>query len=163
MSVPFCHRNTQLSNYKTFRRLDWTCVCLCSCLSCPAQKLLMFWSVLYCFLQPAWWCHILPHYLISGFIFGRHLSSIKCVFWFSLQLFSVTFLIPRRIKRDTRAAQWETGKVVLKIAYKTDVIVCRICEVGDLELPIAGIDTPAARIGTWETVRQDGGALATVH
>ena len=35
--------------------------------------------------------------------------------------------------------------------------------VGDLELPTDGVGTPAARIGTWETVRQDGGALATVH
>jgi len=41
--------------------------------------------------------------------------------------------------------------------------VCTVCEGGDLELPKDGIGTPAARIGTWETVRQDGGALATVH
>ena len=63
----------------------------------------------------------------------------------------------------TRAVQWKTGKVVLKIACKTDVIVCRVCEGGDLELPIDGVGMPATRIGTWETVRQDGGALATVH
>jgi hypothetical protein len=53
----------------------------------------------------------------------------------------------------TRAVQWKTGKVVLKIACKT----------GDLELPIDGVGTPATYIGTWETVRKDGGALATVH
>ena len=41
--------------------------------------------------------------------------------------------------------------------------MCRGCEGGDLELPIDGIGTLAARIGTRETVRQDGGALATVH
>ena len=64
---------------------------------------------------------------------------------------------------NTRAVPWKTGKVVLKIACKTDVIVWRVCEGGDLELPIEGVDTPATRIGTWETVRQDGGALATVH
>ena len=63
----------------------------------------------------------------------------------------------------TRAVQWKTGKVVLKIACMTDIIVCRVCEGGDLELPIDGVGTPAARIGTWETVRQDDGALATVH
>jgi len=34
---------------------------------------------------------------------------------------------------------------------------------GDLELPTDGIGTPEACIGIWETVRQDGGALATVH
>ena len=65
--------------------------------------------------------------------------------------------------RGTRAVQWKTGKVVLKIACKTDVIVCSECEGGDLELPIDGVGTHATRIGTWETVRQDGGALATVH
>ena len=45
----------------------------------------------------------------------------------------------------------------------TGVTVCKVCEGGDLELPIDGIGTPAARIGTWETVRQDGNALATEH
>ena len=63
----------------------------------------------------------------------------------------------------TRAVQWETGKVVLKIACTTDIILFRVCEGGNLELPIDGAGTPAARIGTWETVRQDGGALATMH
>jgi hypothetical protein len=63
----------------------------------------------------------------------------------------------------TRAVLWENGKVVLKTACTTDIIVCRLCEGGDLELPIDGVGTPAARIGTWETVRQDGCALATVH
>ena len=65
--------------------------------------------------------------------------------------------------KHTRVVQWKTGKVVLKITCKTDVIVCRVCEGGDLELPIDGVGTPATRIGTWETVRQDGGALAKVH
>jgi hypothetical protein len=40
---------------------------------------------------------------------------------------------------NTRLVQWETGKVVLKIAYMTDIIVCRVCESGDLELPIDGV------------------------
>jgi hypothetical protein len=33
-------------------------------------------------------------------IFGKTLFSMKCVFWFSLQLLFVTFLILRRIQRD---------------------------------------------------------------
>jgi len=41
----------------------------------------------------------------------------------------------------------------------TDIIVCRLCEGGDLELSIDAL----ARVGTWETVGQDGGALGTVH
>jgi hypothetical protein len=66
------------------------------------------------------------------------------------------------ICQNTRVVQWETGKMVLKIAYMTDIIVCRVCGGSDLELPIDGVGTPAARIVTWKTVRQDGGALATV-
>ena len=54
-------------------------------------------------------------------------------------------------------------KSCVKITCTTDVIVCKLCEGSDLELPIEGVGTPAAGIGTWETVRQDGGALATVH
>jgi len=41
--------------------------------------------------------------------------------------------------------------------------VCGVYEDGDLELPIDGVGKPATLIGTRETVRQDGGALATVH
>jgi hypothetical protein len=44
----------------------------------------------------------------------------------------------------------------------TDMNVFRVCEGGELELPIDGIGTPAACIGPWEIVRPDGGALATV-
>ena len=33
-------------------------------------------------------------------IFEKKLSDIKCVFWFSLQSLSETFLILRRIERD---------------------------------------------------------------
>jgi hypothetical protein len=41
-----------------------------------------------------------PHYYINGTIFGKTLLNIKCVFWFSLQLLSETFLILRIIQRD---------------------------------------------------------------
>jgi hypothetical protein len=44
--------------------------------------------------------HIFPHYLINGTIFVKNLLNTKCVFWFSLQLLSETFLIPRRTQRD---------------------------------------------------------------
>ena len=67
-----------------------------------------------------------------------------------------------RISVITSAFQWKPGKFLLKIACKPDIL-CRVCEGGDRELPIDGVGTPAKRIGTWETVRQDGGALATVH
>ena len=49
-------------------------------------------------------CLVVPcfflHYLINGTILDKKLVTIKCVFWFSLQLFSELFLILRRIKRD---------------------------------------------------------------
>jgi hypothetical protein len=44
-----------------------------------------------------WRRHICRHYLIKSTIFGKKLMNIKCVFWFSLQLFSRTFLVLRRI------------------------------------------------------------------
>jgi hypothetical protein len=95
-------------------------------------------------------------------------SRFSLIHFSSLVPYFSRFLIPgtteiEEEENDTRAVQWETGKIVLKIVCRTDVIVCRVCKDGDLELPINGICTPAARIGTWETVRQDGGALATVH
>jgi hypothetical protein len=57
-------------------------------------------AVLYNYLWPVWLYHIFPHYLINGTIFGKLLLNIKCVFWFSVQLLSETFLILRRIQRD---------------------------------------------------------------
>ena len=41
-----------------------------------------------------------PHYLINGTIFGKRLLNTKCLFWFSVQLLSETFLILRRSARD---------------------------------------------------------------
>ena len=54
----------------------------------------------YCHLRPLWLYHIFRHYLINGTIFWKKLLKIKCVFWFSIQLLSQTFLILRRIQRD---------------------------------------------------------------
>jgi hypothetical protein len=62
-------------------------------------------------------------------------------------------LISRTTVINTRAVQWGPGEV-LKITCATYVIVCRICEGGEPELPIDGAGTPAARIGTWETGRR---------
>jgi hypothetical protein len=50
--------------------------------------------------------HIVTSFVPSGFtrffdindtIFGKELLNVKCVFWFSVQPFSRTFLIVRRI------------------------------------------------------------------
>ena len=45
--------------------------------------------------------HIFPHYLTNGMIFGKKLLDIKRLFYFFLQLLCETFLILRRIQRDT--------------------------------------------------------------
>ena len=59
---------------------------------------------LYFRLWPVWHYHIFPHCLINGTIFTifkkNKLFFIKCVFQFSLQLLSETFLILRRVHRD---------------------------------------------------------------
>jgi hypothetical protein len=57
-------------------------------------------AVLYCHMWPVWLYHIFPHYLINGTIVGEKLLNIKCVFLFSLQLLSETFVILKRIQRD---------------------------------------------------------------
>jgi hypothetical protein len=54
----------------------------------------------YCYLWPARLYKIFPHYLINDTIFGKTLLNLKCVFWFSVQLLSETFLILRRTLRD---------------------------------------------------------------
>ena len=43
---------------------------------------------------------ILPHELSNGTIFEQMLLNIKCVFGFSLQVWSETFLILSRVWRD---------------------------------------------------------------
>ena len=57
-------------------------------------------SVLYCHPWSIWLYHIFPHYVINGTIFERNLFNTKCVFWYSLQLLSEIFIIPRRILRN---------------------------------------------------------------
>ena len=65
------------------------------------------------------------HYLMNGAIFGKRLLNTKCVFWFSLQLLSETFLIIRRIKRDIVInVHWSSCKVpviLVKIGMKREI------------------------------------------
>ena len=58
------------------------------------------WAVSYCHLWPVWLCQIYPHYLINDMIFEKKLLNLKFVFWFSLQILSETFLIPRTTEWD---------------------------------------------------------------
>jgi len=49
----------------------------------------------YCNLWPVRVYNIFPHYPINGTIWWKELLNIRCVFWFSVPLLSVTFLILR--------------------------------------------------------------------
>jgi len=67
----------------------------------------------YCQLWLAPLCNISQHYLINGTISEKKILIIKCVFWFSLQLLTETFLILRRNERDTiRGVYWSSRKVL---------------------------------------------------
>jgi len=68
----------------------WVCVCSLGYSACNAHTP-------YYHLWPAPLYNIFPHYLINGTIFGEKLLNIKCVFWFSLQIMSETFLILRKL------------------------------------------------------------------
>ena len=59
---------------------------------------------------------LFPQYFISGTIFGKKLLNNKCVFLFSVQLLSETFLILRRILRDI-------GINVLRSLCKVPIII----------------------------------------
>jgi hypothetical protein len=56
--------------------------------------------VLFCHLRPACFYSIFPHYLINSTILEKKLLNIKCIFLFSLQRLSASFLIQRRTERD---------------------------------------------------------------
>ena len=53
------------------------------------------------YLCPVWLYSIVRHYVLNGMILEEKGIKRKCVFRFSLQLLSETFLILGRIQRDT--------------------------------------------------------------
>jgi len=71
----------------------WVCVCSLRYPACNARAQ-------YCDLWTDRLLHISPHYLTNGTVFEKKLLNTKCVFCFSLQLLSETFLILRRTERD---------------------------------------------------------------
>jgi len=84
-----------LLQWKSFKYYTfWVCVCSLRYPACNAHAP-------YCHLWPALLYNIFPHYLINGTIKKKKkLLKTKCVFWFSLQLLSETFLILSRNERD---------------------------------------------------------------
>jgi hypothetical protein len=82
------------------------CVCVCVCVrarvrmrgggGCPALHFFF------------------PHYTINVAVFGKKSLIIKCVFRFSLQILSETFLILRRTEQDiVKNVYWSSCKVAL--------------------------------------------------
>ena len=88
------------------------------------------------------WC-------VAGFTF-----YLVVVLNFSVVIFLLLPVDSISSQEHTGAVQWETGKVLLKIEFTTDIIGRSLCEGGDHELTLDGVGTPAAHFETWETVRQ---------
>jgi len=71
-----------------------------------------------------------PHYLINGTTFGKKVLNTKCVFRFSVQLLSETFLIPRRTGRDMiknvyrsscKVHRWYCCQILLKLEFSRHI------------------------------------------
>jgi hypothetical protein len=73
--------------------LFWECVCSLNYPACNVQTP-------YFHLWPARLYVIFPHYLINGTIFGTMMLNMKCVFRFSLQIFTKTFFTLRGTEGD---------------------------------------------------------------
>ena len=96
-------------------------VCVCS-LSHSACKAHAPYYIVIC--GPSSSTMFFPHYLTKGLIFVNTLLNIKCVFWFSLQLVSDTFLIMTRIQRIIINAHTSSHTVPLFLSdfNKTSIV-----------------------------------------
>jgi hypothetical protein len=93
------HKKTgNVRKRNTEARLRNNCCCgkalsVTYCLSSMQSVYAILWRNVW----PLWLHHIFRHYLTNGAIFGKKLSTLKCVFLFCLQLLSKTFRILRNI------------------------------------------------------------------
>jgi hypothetical protein len=79
---------------KQYYYINWVCVCS---FRYPVRNA----HALYCHLWSVRLHNIFPHYFTNGTIFGETLLNRKCVFWFSPQPLSKTFLTLRKTGRNT--------------------------------------------------------------
>jgi hypothetical protein len=69
--------------------------------------------------------NIFPHHLISSTILEKRLPNTKCVFLFSLQRLSETFLILKRTERDMikkKAYSFSLLHILMKFAFSRQII-----------------------------------------
>jgi len=90
----------------------WVCVCS---LSHPACKAHAMYFIVICGITSS--TVFFSAYVKNGTDIGKMLLNIICVFWFSLQLLSETFLVLKWIQRDI--------KCLYKCSYKTSFILDR--------------------------------------
>jgi hypothetical protein len=80
-----------------------------------------------CHLWPARLYYIFSNFLINGTIFEKKKTlNTKCVFWFSLQPLSQTFLVLRRTARDMiKSIHWSSCKlpiVFVRFSWKLNFL-----------------------------------------
>jgi len=97
---------------KTISSTYSVCVCVRArvCVAVGIQHAMRMCRIIY-HLWSAPLYSIFPNYLINGTIFGKKLLNRKCVFWFSRQLLSETFLILRR-------TEWDVIKMYIRVLVK---------------------------------------------
>ena len=66
---------------------------------CACIIALVFCAMFYCQLWLVWLYYVFPRHFINNMVFEGKILNIKCVFRFSLHLFSEVFLSVRRILR----------------------------------------------------------------
>jgi len=101
--------------YVVRQNTEW-CFWVCACSPIYPARIA---HAPYCHLWPIWLYRVFPHYLVNGTIFEKKSLNTKCVFWFSVQLLSETFLILRRTERDMiKNIHWSLCKVpVIGVRY----------------------------------------------
>jgi hypothetical protein len=93
----------------------WLCVSSLRYAACNVH-------VPYCHLWPAWLYYIFSHCLINGKK-KKKVTNVKCVFWFSLQLLSETFLILGRIEWDKKMYIGFHVKYLLFLSNFNDTVI----------------------------------------